>query len=182
MKGPVDFCADMTIFGNTCLQIKEDLTLVLPLATTIANSHFSERQPIKTCANISTETLNRKKKSKSKCDQWWHERPGNNYRESPCSCHQMKHCHTANSAIQSPTGREPLPGGDLCSFHWLQNSKDRWRHGCSTHIAWLAHEAPFPVSELCWRERWAPAPVARVMGLLSDYGKPAYRAWLSMAH
>lgn len=49
-----------------CPLTQEQITLVLPLATIIANLRFSQREPIKTCIKVSTETLNKKTKKRVK--------------------------------------------------------------------------------------------------------------------
>lgn len=42
-KGSIGFYAYTTIFAKIRLPVQEELTLVLPLATTIANLHSSQR-------------------------------------------------------------------------------------------------------------------------------------------
>lgn len=42
-KGSIDFYAYKTISAKIRLLIQEELTLVLPLATTFANLHFPQR-------------------------------------------------------------------------------------------------------------------------------------------
>lgn len=102
--------------------------------------------------NISTGAWNSKKKFKSKCSRWWHGRPRNNHRGSSCSRCQG---NTATQQTQCPTGRKPLPGGDLRSFHWQSlklKGQGRWlTRKNSKHIAWLGMWWTFAsVSDLCW--------------------------------
>lgn len=90
--------------------------------------------------------MNKKKKSKSKCSHRWrlvNALAWGTPEQSPCSCYQVKHSHTADWV----THRQ-LPGGDLCSFHWqsekLKGRTPRLFHETYSRMAWLACDGPFP--------------------------------------